>query len=133
MKSINNSKGFIGLLLILLVVVLLAGVIYDVKTGLVNTPVVTPPVETPLAQEENKVHVVDFTYTVKSTTGDVVVLTGKGSNMTLMKDPSIIITVYKGATSASPKMELNQLKVGDKLNAEFVPGKSITLFVVSTL
>jgi len=129
-KDNNNTKGFVGLVVLLVVVLLvLAGVMYATRSGLlklnskdatVNNNIVVP--------EQDKVYKVDFAYTVKSITPEQIVLNGQNGDFTLPNDPSIV-TVYKGPTKESPKMELSQLKVGDTLNMEFIPGKSATLFV----
>ena len=149
MKLKNDSKGFVGLLLVFFVVVLLviAGGFYAIKTGLVKIPglnqisldqvtnrivekpVVKPNQEQPIVPDSNKVYKVDFAYTVKSITPEQIVLNGQNGDFTLPNDPSIV-TVYKGPTKESPKMELSQLKVGDTLNMEFIPGKSATLFLI---
>ena len=131
----NNTKGFAGLLLLLVVVLLaLAGVMYATKAGLIklnskNTNNTNTTVnDNTIVSKQNEVHKVDFAYKVKSITGEMIVLNGQNGDFTLPNDPSAI-TVYKGPTKESPKMELSQLKVGDTVNMEFVPGKSATLFV----
>jgi len=40
-----------------------------------------------------------------------------------------MVTVYKGATEASPKIGIQDLKIGDTVNLEFVPGELANLFL----
>ncbi|PIU69089.1 hypothetical protein COS81_01475 [candidate division WWE3 bacterium CG06_land_8_20_14_3_00_42_16] len=71
---------------------------------------------------------VDFPYTVKSITLAVIVLNGENGDLTLSNNPNMV-TVYKGATEASPKIGIQDLKIGDTVNLEFVPGELANLFL----
>lgn len=125
----NKSKGLAGLLVVVPVVIVsaLAVFFYALSTGVVNIPSLNLKLFGTLA-DQDKVVKVSFSYKVKSIASDELVLTGNRGDFTLPYD-SLRVTVYKGASIKSPKMELNQLKVGDTVNMEFIPGKSATLFV----
>lgn len=125
----NKSKGLAGLLVVVPVVIVsaLAVFFYALSTGVVNIPSLNLKLFGTLA-DQDKVVKVSFSYKVKSIASDELVLTGNRGDFTLPYD-SLRVTVYKGTSIKSPKMELNQLKVGDTVNMEFIPGKSATLFV----
>ena len=111
----NNTKGFAGLVVLLVVVLLaLAGVMYATRAGLIklnpkntnntNTAVndKTTVVDSTAVPAQNEVHKVDFAYRVKSITQEQIVLNGQNGDFTLPNDPSAV-TVYKGPTKESPK------------------------------
>jgi len=125
----NKSKGLAGLLVVVPVVIVsaLAVFFYALSTGVVNIPSLNLKLFGTSANQD-KVVKVSFSYKVKSIASDELVLTGNRGDFTLPYD-SLRVTVYKGTSIKSPKMELNQLKVGDTVNMEFIPGKSATLFV----
>ena len=127
MNNIKNSKGFVSLLLVFFLVALLtfAGVFYAVKRGLVNN---IPGLNQISGQDQGKVQKVGFSYKVKSITDEGIILNGERGDFRLLNDSSVV-SVYKGPTKDSPKIELSALKVGDNVNMEFIAGKSATLFV----
>jgi hypothetical protein len=127
----SKSKGFAGLLLILLVVILFAVVagVYAVRTGIIQIPSsITKLLNINIAAAPSQVQKVDFPYTVKSITSTRIVLTGKNGDITYSNDPAML-EVFKGDSKRSPKMDLSELKVGDTVKVEFIPGKSATFFV----
>ena len=134
----NSTKGFTGVLVLLVVVVLaLAGFVYANKAGLLkmsgpSVPAAdnTPIVDTTKVPEQGGVRKVEFVYKVKSITEGQIVLTGQKGDFTLPNNAARV-TVYKGPTTESPKVELSELKVGDNVNMEFTPGKTAALFVSS--
>jgi hypothetical protein len=134
----NNTKGFTGIAILLVVVLLgVAVFLYFSKAGLKkpttggsnnnnNTTVV--PNNSVVKPKTTEVVKVAFVYTVKSITAKTITINGAKGDFRLPNDPKII-TVYKGPSKDSPKLELSQLKVGDALNMEFVPGVSADLFL----
>jgi len=136
MKLTKNSTGFASLLLVFFVVVLLAlaGGFYAVKGGLIDMPglnqtLVSKTGEQPAKNNVTSVRRVEFIYKVKAVTDQTITLTGEMGDFRLPNDP-LAVSVYKGPTTASPKMGLSQLKVGDKVNVEFIPGKSASLYML---
>ena len=135
-KLTKNSTGFASLLLVFFVVVLLAlaGGFYAVKRGLIGMPGLN---QTPVSKSSGQVvesslesvHKVAFIYKVKAITDQTITLNGEMGDFRLPNDP-LIVAVYKGPTAASVKMQLGQLKVGDRVNVEFVPGKSASLYML---
>lgn len=131
----QNGNKYTGVLVVVIVLVLLgAGLFYVVNSSMLGgkqegvTPV-TPVVSVPGGvTEEPKFIKPDFSYTVKSISSDVIVLDGKNGEMNLSNDPTKV-TAYAGPSKDSPKMELSQIKVGDLVNLEAVPGQQVWLFV----
>ena len=116
--------------LVVLVVLTLVGLglFYVVNLTTIKKPVFKGDVVTNIAPESKLVKV-DFAYQVKSITAGAIVLTGKNGEFTLPNDASKV-EVYNGPTKESVKISLADLKVGNNLNMEFVPGKSASLFVL---
>lgn len=123
-KNIKN-RGASGVLVILVVLVLLGlGLFYAVSSGMLGQIGLTPS-----ATNQPAVPVkVDFVYSITSITAEAIVLDGDSGEFVLPNDPAKV-TVYGGPTKESPMLSLTDLKVGNRVNLEFVPGQSATLFV----
>ena len=129
----SNSSKYTGVAVVVVVLLLLAvGLYYVVSSGMLGgTPggVKQPVVGTPVAGSmEPQVVKPDFAYKVKSIDATTVVLEGSNGEFILPADV-MSVKVYAGLTKESPAMALTDLKVGDSLNMEFIPGKSADLFV----
>lgn len=123
-KNIKN-RGASGVLVILVVLVLLGlGLFYAVSSGMLGQIGLTPS-----ATNQPAVPVkVDFVYNITSITAETIVLDGDNGEFVLPNDPAKVV-VYGGPTKESPMLSLTDLKVGNRVNLEFVPGQSATLFV----
>lgn len=69
-----------------------------------------------------------FDYVVKEIKQDLIVIEGKNGDMYISKDPSIT-SVYAGLSKESPMMPIDNLKVGDRVKVEAIPGKKVWIFV----
>lgn len=130
----QKENNYIGVLVVLIVLVLLgAGLFYVVNSGMLGgkQPVTVAPVVSDTGSPAEKPALVkpDFTYKVKSVSAETIVLQGKNGDFTLPND-SASVQVYAGPTKESAVLPLSQLKVGDNVNIEFVPGESASLFVL---
>lgn len=129
----QKASNYTGVLVVLVVLVLLGvGLFYVVNSGILGGKPSTGPVPpvTNVSGGTGMPAVVrpDFTYKVKSISPDTIILQGERGDFSLPNDVARV-KAYAGITSESPELPLAQLKVGDNVNMEFVPGKSATLFV----
>ena len=72
---------------------------------------------------------ITYSYTVKSISNDLIILTGERGDMNLPNDVSVV-QLFNGPEKDFPKLELSVLKTGDTVNLEFKPGKSAYLFLL---
>lgn len=133
-KTKLNQKGFSGVLVILLVLVLLGGgLYYAASSGMFKPsgPSASPPPSKPVENNTPKEASikVEYEYTVKSVTPKFITLKGLKTDFLLPNDPSKV-KVYKGADDTAPEAALSELKEGDKLNMEYVAGKSAKLYML---
>lgn len=99
---------------------------FPAKTGIVNfTP---DDLENANQGGAKEVLRPNFDYVVKEVRADLIVVEGKNGEMYLSKDPNIT-SVYAGLSKESPKMSVDQLKVGDRVKIEAVPGEKVWIFV----
>lgn len=145
MESAQKENNTTGLLVVLVVLVLLgAGLFYVISSGVFKGEQGSQVVQSPVAQNVQKmpsnqddstfdsktgVYKPNFSYQVKSIDGSVIVITGKNGDVTWPNDPEIV-KVYAGSTKNTATVPLSQLKVGDHLNIEVIPGKSADFFLV---
>ena len=126
MKYVNFIKNPLAITLVV-VLLALAGVFYAIRSGVINVPGFSTKVP-PTSVDQNKEIKVSFAYKVKAISpSEVVLATDRGDF--ILPYNIMAVTVYKGPTKESPKIPLSELKVGDNVNMEFVPGKSASLFV----
>lgn len=124
-----NKKGFASAYLavaVLAVLLLVGSGLFYLKK--VNNP--QNPSNSPKQPEVVAPVKVSFSYKVKSISSEEIILNGLKGDFGLPNDPAFVL-VYNGPTKSSPIMNLSDLKVGDNLNMEFVPGESAILFVSS--
>ncbi len=129
----SNSSKYAGVAVVVVVLLLLAvGLYYVVSSGMLGGPpegVKQPVAGTPIVgSPETQVVKPDFAYTVKSIDATTIVLEGLNGEFILPTD-AMSVKAYAGLTKDAPAMALTDLKVGDSLNMEFIPGQSADLFV----
>jgi len=80
-------------------------------------------------QPEDEVYKVSFSYTVKTINPSKIVLNGEKGDFVLENDPQSV-KLYQGSSIKSKKLPLDALKEGERVNMEFVPGKTANLFLM---
>ena len=134
MNETNKPSGFPKILVVLVVVLILCVGIFYLYNSMANKP--SSPVDSvgadSLVTETPKIEPkrIEFSYKISSVDPQKIVLTAltaEGGDLTLTKD--FIVAIYNGPTTASSKIQYDELKVGDTVSVEVLPKTSATLFV----
>ncbi len=79
------------------------------------------------ASTEGQNSKVDFMYFVKDISPELITLTGAKGDLTLSNNTEHV-EVFKGPTQASKRMQISELKVGEKVTAEYISDSLIRLY-----